>query len=325
MFSKKQTMRQFITPLLLGFIVFNISSYNFAQADEQCIAVFYPEVRKPYDRVLKEIMTGIEQTALWSVWQHPIQKTYSPNEFESIVKQSKCKAAIGLGKSGMQLVSSITHLPVVAGAVVAGAVLAQPNESETIPTLSLMPSPIELFKRLKHFSPNIKTVTVVYSPDNNQQLISTALLAAKQQGIKLIPLTAKNLREALPLYKNVINNTDPRSNALWLLQDRLTVDNKIVLPFLLEQAWNKHFILFSSQAGHARNGVLFSVYPDNVRLGRRIGEVTQKCATVGCLDKTKIMLLQDMQTAINIRTAAHLNIRINKRNDPFVDLIFPRK
>ena len=327
---QNRIFRQFFTLLFFCFVNDVLGVFNYASADDRCIAVFYPEVRKPYNKILDDIIDGIEQgvndvkTTGWSIRKFPFKNMSFRNKIDEIIEKEKCKAAIGLGRGGMELISSIKDIPTVAGAVVVGAVLTEPNENALMPILSLMPSPDELFRRLKYYANDIKTVTVIYNPDNNQKLISKALHAAEKNNIKLIVRPAKDLNNALLLYRDFVSQLNPKHDALWLLQDRSTVDTKAILPFLLEKAWKNRFIIFSSQAVHAKHGVLFSVYPDNIELGRRIGRVTTQCLTTGC-DKTTVTLLQDLQTAVNTRAAAHLNIRINKRNDPYTNIFFPQQ
>ena len=69
---------------------------------------------------------------------------------------------------------------------------------------------------------------------------------------------------------------DLDDSALWLLQDRKIVDSKVVLPFILEKAWQKNIVVFSSALSHVKKGVLFSMYPDNQSHGEQLAKLVLK-------------------------------------------------
>ena len=310
------TPKCLVIRILIGFVAGYIYIFNTVWADDRCVAVYYPEVREPYRSVLEEIIKGIEQKVEYSLRRYPINQDSKQDGVDGNAGV-KCNALIGLGRGGFHAVSG-TNIPAVVGGV-----LVQPGDNSGIPGVSLMPDPMELFLRLKHFVPNVQTVFVIYSFENTGLLIKEASRAAQVKGIKLVAQEATDLQTAVVMYRDVLKKINPETDALWLLHDPLTVDNDVVLPIVLEQAWKRKLIIFSSQGAHVQNGVLFSVYPDNTRLGLRLGEMAQKCAEKNCAD-LKMTLLQDLFTAVNVRTATRLNIQIHPRRDSYVDLVFPR-
>jgi putative ABC transport system substrate-binding protein len=302
--------------VLAGLLFSYVYLLNNTMAADRCVAVYYPKVREPYRSVLEEIINGIGQGMEWALHQHAITK--NSKEDEVVVSDNvECDVVIGLGRSGLQAVST-AKVPAVVGGV-----LVQPGEMSDITGVSLMPDPKELFARLKHFVPSIETVFVIYNAGNTGQLIKVASMEAKSQGMNLMPLEASSLQKAVVMYRSVLEKMNSRSDALWLLHDPLTVDSDTVLPIVLEEAWNRKLVIFSSQAAHVKNGVLFSVYPNNIDLGKRLGKMAQDCMMNKCID-SKMLLLQDLYTAVNIRTATRLNIKVHPRRDSYVDLVFPR-
>lgn len=286
-------------------------------AEQRCITVFYPEVREPYRTVLEEIMTGIEEGTAWKVQRRPVADDAPANA--SAVGTS-CTAAIGLGRTGLNVVAALSgRVPVVAGAV-----LNQPGASTDFPVVSLVADPGALILRLKHFLPKVKKVAVVYNPDTHGRFIAMAEGSARSMGIVLETHPATDLRNAVPRFKAILDSTTGESTALWLLRDPATVDNRVVLPMVLEESWKRRIVVFSSQPAHVKNGVLFSVYPDNHGLGRRLAALAERCGAGEC-SSTQVMALEDVRTAVNLRTAARLGIEVDPRRDSYVDLVFPAR
>jgi len=288
-----------------------------AWAGKPCIAVLYPQVSEPYRVVLEEIMTGIEAGARdWSVRRLPIPE--KDDSDKSRVVPADCRAVIGLGRAGVQAATPfVSRL-----AVAAGAVLIRPGESTTIPTISFVPSTAALFVRLRHFFPGVKTVTVVFDPARSRGLIDAAAGSAAGMGLKLRALEARNLSDAAVLYGRVLDESNPKTDAIWLLRDPSVMDSGAVLALVLKRAWERKLFVFSNQLTHAKHGVLFSVYPDNKKLGLHLAELVRECAKHDC-SKRGVMMLQDLGTAVNVRTANRLGIDIDRRHDPYVDLVLP--
>jgi len=301
-----------------GLFLFFAQSLHLSLATEQCIAVYYPDVGKPYDTVFKQILSGIDQEVDVPIDHYLVNQTEQNPAKELFENKNDCGAIIGLGRSGLKVVLE-AKVPAIVGAVI-----AQPDEITTLSGVSLIPQPKEIFDRLVHFMPSIQSVFVVYSPENNSYVISEAIRVAKQMNIKLQAIEASDLKSAFAKYKNIMETMDANKSALWFLHDPETVDSRTILPFVLKLAWDRKLFIFSNQAGHAKNGVLFSVYPDNVRLGKRLGKFAEDCIKSGCSTK-KFTLLNDLLTAVNIRTANRLGIRLNTRRDPFINIIFPQR
>lgn len=312
--SASQCFRGILLALqLLGLVVSPTAS-----AENDCITVVYQNVREPYRTVLKQIVGGIEATAERTVHHALIE----PGEGEAIavegLQNPDCGIVIGLGRSGLQAVSGLG----AQRTVVVGAVLLQPGEVAVAPTISMVPDVHELFVRLKHFRPKVTSVTAIFDPNNNGMLMQHATQAARSLGLGLFPLEADDIRTALNLYTNVLATLDSERDALWLLQDTSTVDSDNVLPLVLKSAWVRGLTVFSSQPAYVKNGVLFSVFPDNVALGRQLATLAMECADGRC-PEAKVQGLKQLRTAVNLRTAQHLGIRIDPQSDPHVDLAFP--
>jgi len=81
-------------------------------------------------------------------------------------------------------------------------------------------------------------------------------------------------------------------------------------------------VFFSSIGTHAKNGALFSLYPDYAGLGKSLATMANEYYDNKFKHHQKIVPLDDLQVAVNIRTADHLNLDINNTGKKF-DLVFP--
>ena len=285
-----------------------ISTAEQLSAQENCISVLLPPPSSAYAAILNDIKEGINETADREIKYLNISPDSNTDNLESTI----CDRVIGIGNPGMTMAEKMNRKSV------SGAVFIPPGEPVGHNVYSLIPNPDSLFERLQFFNQGIKKVVVLYSFKYSEKLIHKAKISAKQRGIELIPLESSSLRDSQRLYQQFFASTDD-TTALWVLQDPLTIDNNIILTFILEQSWNKNIILFSSQASLAKHGALFSVYPDNVNLGKQLYKaVTEE----PFLNQKEVRLLSSMKTAFNTRTASHLGIRYKRGK--YVDQTFPK-
>jgi putative ABC transport system substrate-binding protein len=90
---------------------------------------------------------------------------------------------------------------------------------------------------------------------------------------------------------------------------------------VLQESWSQDIAVFSSNFVHVRRGVLFSLYPDNVALGKSLAGLAQGMLVSGNDGTHGMLPLRDVQSAVNLRTAQHLGI--NPARQQGFDLIFP--
>ena len=95
-----------------------------------------------------------------------------------------------------------------------------------------------------------------------------------------------------------------------------------VLPLVLQESWNRSLAVFSSSFGHVRRGVLFSLYPDNVELGKSLAGLALGILASGNHGGRGMMPLRDVRIAVNLRTAQHLGLDLSRQQQSF-DLVFP--
>jgi len=133
---------------------------------------------------------------------------------------------------------------------------------------------------------------------------------------------ARDLKSAVRIYQEILAEANPERDALWLPQDATTVEEGAVLPMVLQEAWGRRLPVFSSSFGHVKRGVLFSLYPDNMGLGKNLANSALGRLSAGDSVGRGVTPLKDVQTAVNLRTAKHLGLNFSSQQQRGFDLVF---
>lgn len=274
-------------------------------AGESQIAVLYPDIGEPYRQIFTEIISGIEDKVGAPVANYPVRADTNISVLKTSLSLQNTKVVIALGRQGMNTAEEL-HNSIK---VVVGGVLSVPEDGlHGQPVISLTPDPALLFSRMKGLMPSVKRVYVVYNPNFNGWLMKLARDAAHAQGLELVAYEAQDLRKAVGYYQEIFSRADSHSDVLWLPQDSTTVEESSILPLVLQESWNNNLAVFSSNFGYVRRGVLFSLYPDNVGLGKSLAGLAQDILVSGEYGKHGLMPLRNVQSAVNARTAKHLGL-----------------
>lgn len=285
---------------------------------ETSIAVIYPDIGEPYRTVFAQIIGGIETKT--PVVDYAVGANVNMEELKNNLRQQNIKVVIALGRQGMKIASS---LDMNIGVVVGGVIASPENEMHNLPVNSLSPDPSLLFAQLKRMMPTVRRIFTVYDPHQNDWLIRIAKNVAHTQGLELVVYEVQDLRGAVRSYQDIFAIADSKQDALWLLQDSTTVEDSTVLPLVLQESWGRNLAVFSSNFGHVRRGALFSLYPDNAELGQHLATTALAFIASGDYGEHGMILLRDVLTAINLRTANHLGLSANRQQD--FDLVFPEQ
>ncbi len=280
------------------------------------VAVIFPDLSAPYKSIFQTILDGIQSQNNFEYQLYPLPKDYDPAQLKKQLDSQNTTAIIALGKRGYLATKSLqTNLPTVLGAL--------PLIPNGISGISLSADPDQLFSRIKSLIPNSKQVYVVYSPKINGWLMPLAEIAAEKNGLKLIALPAEDLRAAMHHYRQVLKTARGPENAIWLPLDQVTASEDVVLPMLLQEAWNKELVICSSKPTHVQRGALFSMYPDNFGLGQELAKLAETQLTSNT--DPFVGPLKRLQIAVNIRTAAHLGLNFSPQQQQTFNLTFPSR
>lgn len=285
---------------------------------ESSIAVIYPDIGEPYRTVFAQIIGGIK--AKTQIIDYAVSSDVDIDALNNSLRQQNIKVVIALGRQGLKIAANLNS---DIGVVVGGVITAPENKRRDLPVNSLSPEPALLFSRLKGLMPAARRIFTVYDPRQNSWLIPIAKDAARAQGLELVAYEAQDVRGAVRFYQDIFAAADSNQDALWLLQDSTTVEDGSVLPLVLQESWRRNLAVFSSNFGHVKRGVLFSLYPDNTELGRHLAAMALTFLASGDYGEHGMILLREVLTAVNLRTAKHLELNISPQQD--FDLVFPEQ
>lgn len=287
-----------------------------ADCQQLNIAVIYPEAPAPYNKVFSSIITGINEHDETSTHLYPLSSPHSDEALSDWLQQQELSGIIALGKQGYIAAKNInTPLPVVIGALR----VIPPTHSG----ISLAAAPDQLFSQLKKLRPTVKRVFVVYTESRNGWIIELARQAANHHNLDLVTYPAKDLRQAVRHYRDIIDLIDAKNDAIWLPMDPVTANEDVILPLLLQTSWDKDLTLISSTPSHVQRGALFSLYPDNDGLGEDLAKMLQQSIT--SKQPQGIAPLTALKLAVNMRTAAHLGLTFSASQTKTFTLTFPRR
>lgn len=286
---------------------------RYANASES-LAVLYPKVPGPTDRVFQEIVHGIRLHHSSKLYLIGISQGASPEDTLALIEEKQPELLIALGKRGYRIAKRIyQERPVAVGAV--------PIRPNGISGISLLADPAIILSTLKDLAPNIRKVHVVYSP-GSRWLIDIAQQDAKTQSLQLNGIEVVNLKSAVNAYEQLQKEIDVSTEAIWLPDDQITAHEQVILPELLASSWEQKLVLVSSSVNHAKRGALFSVIPDNIAMGEQLLKMIT--AIHDSQSSAVVTPLSHLKLAVNLRTAAHLGYDYSPKQRQQFHLTYPK-
>jgi putative ABC transport system substrate-binding protein len=289
-----------------------------ARADATTIGVVYPEVREPFRSVFESIIAGIEQQAGSRVARFPLDESVEPQLINDWATRNRIDAVIALGRRSHALTRPLAQIK----PVTTGAVRMSPDLDKGT-GIVLNPDPKVVFAKLRQFEPKVKRIVVIYNPKKNAWLIRRAEKAAKDLKITLDARAVSDVRQSARLYRDILKRQSGTQHAVWLLNDKSVFDTKAIFPIVLQEAWNRNFLVFSNNPAHVKRGVLFAMYPDNAKMGQSLAKLALKTAKAGSKKTNTMLPLRDLLIAFNVRTAEHLGLDVDRKQRDEFDLVFP--
>lgn len=282
------------------------------------VGVIYPEIRAPFNKIFTDIADGVEKHANGHTIRYVLEKDYSKKELEEWLSKNNIEVCVGLGRRGESALAEVGGgLPIILSGI-----LSAQDTTQSIPAISIAPSPNKLFAKAISFNKDIEEIIVVYNPKKTQWLIHEARAAATEHGLTLTTFETKSLSESAKIYREIFKRSGIKKAAIWLPPDPTSVDNKAILSYILEKSWSRNIVVFSSGPAHVSKGILFAMYPDNFKLGERLAEMALNELNGKQVSQT-ISPVEDLHTAINTRTAEHLGINITRSELRMYDAVFP--
>jgi putative tryptophan/tyrosine transport system substrate-binding protein len=284
-------------------------------AQSTSLVVLFPEVAQPERDVFTLLRSGVEAEARRAgldVVATSVPEGAAPGVYADRIRARMPRAVIALGRRAFELTKAMALETRV---IVGGVDLPVGASADGI---SLVPDPRIVLATLRAVAPRIERVIVVADPDRDRWLIEPAAAAARARGLILQLHAASGVGEAAAHYLNALRYGNPRTDAIWILEDGrfITPDT---LPRVIEESWSRSFLVFSSVLGHVRKGALFAHYPDLRALGERL-------AGLALTDSRpiEIRFLEDVKRAANVRVGSHFGPAINNAQLAQFDLVMGR-
>lgn len=303
---------------LMTALVFLLGTVN-SIADTAAIGVIYPEVRAPYNRIFDDIIKGIKQSSKVQIHTYALSDDDNSQNISAWLHAQGTDAAILLGSRGKEMAE---RMPAELSVIVGATLLSDDNIRKGQVGISLTPSPGKLFSKLKELAPTVNTVNVIYHPGTSAWLVALAKHEADKYNLTFVASPAENVRDAAAFYKALMSENVEGKSAVWLLQGDPTLDERSLLPTILNEAWNTNYVVFSSNPSHVKRGALFSLFPDNIEMGVSL---TNKALRVMKGEDLDVDPLENLLTAVNVRTAEHLALKITRAQERKFNLVFPVK
>ena len=161
------------------------------------------------------------------------------------------------------------------------------------------------FEVMRRLLPDLATVGVLYSPQENQEKIDQAQNLAKKLGIKLVPRPVETPRGIPDALDSLANNVD----VLWGITDQVVVSSQTAEPILLFSF--RHKIPFAGlSAPWVKAGSLYALERDYGDIGNQCAEIAVKI-----LNKTNPRTIQvdpprKVLFSVNLKTARSMNIEL---------------
>ena len=275
------------------------------------LMVLYPEVKAPFSKVFEDISEGARSGFKGDT---TFVKLDEKTSLQLEVSRKKPDIVLALGKRSLLTANALENRPpLVLGAVNSG--------EYAYPGIVMIPDPEVILDRLLVLSPGVKRVHVVQKSSGEDLQLLGAVEYLKKRNVELIVYLAEDIRAAASIYAEMLEKANS-GDAVWILQDGSYV-NSAIFSLLLDAAWNKNLVVFSSNPLHVKHGALFAVYPDNKKMGVSLGKIANEVLAKNA--EPTMHPLRDVLLAVNERTGSHLGISLSNDVREQVDLILPAR
>jgi ABC transporter substrate binding protein len=275
------------------------------------LLVMYPEVRDPFSKIFYDISTGAEEGFVGDTSSVAIREG---EEVGALLTRKKPDIVLALGKRSLSsLKTSNNNVIAILGAV--------SGEPYGYPGISMVPDPEVILEKLILLTPTVKQVHVVKKSLGIDMQLEGASEYLMERGKKLVVHESGDIREAANIYAKLIEGANA-GDSIWILQDGSYV-NSAIFSLILDAAWSKNLVVFSSNPLHVKRGALFAVYPNNRDMGESLGKLANKVLNNEV--KPGLQPLRDVLVAVNERTGNHLGLALTAEVKDSIDLLLPAR
>ncbi len=263
------------------------------------LLIVYPKVKAPYSKIYRDIIKGIDKNYTGITKQLEILPDNSTHTLTEKIEQDRPDVLVTLGRHSLKKVRQLKlPIPIVAGAIT--------KTEGIIPGVSMTPDSEIILSHLFTIAPFVRRVYVVTDGSRQAQLARAEAYLADRNKI-LQAEEVLSVQQAADKYLKIVSKAS-FSDAIWLMRGA-SLNDPSILMLILEAAWKKRIVVFSSNPSHVKRGALFSVYPDNEKMGGALAEMAQQ--EFPSEHNTGLVPLIFLHLIVNKRTSKHFGINPN--------------
>lgn len=151
--------------------------------------------------------------------------------------------------------------------------------------------------------PGFKNIGLIYNADDNSWFFEKALIAAKENGLTLIPLDIDS-KNQIP---KVIKDRLPSIDCIWMIPDRTVISKKII-QYIIKQALYSKKGVIGYNSFFIRSGAVFSFEFDYKKIGRQTAGKIELYLNEGvCMDEAPVF-----DKIVNAKMVDKLGIEIKE-------------
>lgn len=278
------------------------------------VAILIPQTPSKAQAIYEEIYSGVMLAADAELLRFNVGADTTAEQVHQWLQQEKPSAVITISKTPYEYAKSAgLNVPLIVGGL--------GSTPEGVSGVALAGDPAEFFLNAKQIAPTVERVYLVYNESMNGWWLDDARKSAEQNGLELVALEAASVRKGAKIYKKMLKQARKNRDAIWIPLVTV-VPSKTVLPMVLRKAWDKHLVVFTNSPAHAKQGALFSLYPDNAAMGAQLMQLALEQATSDNAEP-RVMMARNMKRAFNWRTASHLGLKYSLDEEAGFDRIYP--
>ena len=271
------------------------------------IMVLYPDAPDPYRQAFEQIINGLAETVGTSLDRRMVTTVTTSTQIQSWLDAIQTGTVVVILGRSTDSLAQIGHERLGRYRVFVSGINALPQQVSW-PGVSLIADPTLYLQTLRALSPGIRQVTVFHHV-RDLAWASRTIQAASNLGFSVEMIAVEDASSAAHKMGEALKTLDPQTTALWFAANTIDLDRELILPWILEQTWDRHIVAFSDTAAHTQRGFLFALYPDYTAIGSELGRRIRQGSVGHDGDFT---LTQTVGFALNHRTARHLKIPLSK-------------
>ncbi|UCD83250.1 MAG: ABC transporter substrate-binding protein [Deltaproteobacteria bacterium] len=279
-----------------------LTFFSFEAGAEEVI-IFKSGDFAAYDQAVagfKAALTGVEVSE-----ENMKGDTETGEKIIGAIKTRTPRAILAVGTRALELsAKEIPDIPIVFCMVIEPEKLGL--KGNNIAGVGMEVSPEKQISNFKSALPSLKSIGVVYNPENSDQRVKEGGRACQKLGMKLVGRTVGDPKEVPDAFRGLVGTVD----AIWLLPDT-TVLTKTSFSFILKTAMEEKIPLLGFSESLVKGGALMSFAVDYRSVGELAGSLVKKILA-GTTPGTLALASPEGEFAVNLNIADFLGIKIKE-------------